>query len=273
MATSKDYAAQAASSLAELLRPGADRAAVEAIVQEALDAAARERDKDAEASAQERASRLLSASPAVIYSFKAKDDFAPTFISDNIENLFGYAPNEYLDNPNFWREHVHPDDLERVEAEVNTLFDIGKQALEYRFRHKDGSYCWVNDEQHLVRDGNGAPLEIVGSWSDISARKSAEEAEDAARARLSVLLETAPAVIYSFKARDDYAPTFISENIKRLLGYCPEKYLEKTTPCRSLARSSARIWRPPRSVRPSLEDRFARGWRRAASPPPAWASR
>jgi|GEM_PF-1674013 len=226
MATSNDYAAQAAASLAKLLRPGADKVAVEAILQQVLDAAAREHDGDAQASAQERASRLLSASPAVIYSFKAKDDFAPTFISDNIGSLFGYQPTEYLNNPNFWQEHVHPDDLERVEAEVNNLFDTGRQALEYRFRRKDGSYCWVNDEQRLVRDESGAPLEVVGSWSDIGARKSAEEAEDAARARLSVLLETAPSVIYSFKARDDYAPTFISENIKRLLGYCPEKYLE-----------------------------------------------
>jgi hypothetical protein len=40
------------------------------------------------------------------------------------------------------------------------------------------------------------------------------------------LLESAPSVIYSFKAHGDFAPTFVSENIKRLLGYCPEKYLE-----------------------------------------------
>ncbi|MGB6969888.1 MAG: PAS domain-containing protein, partial [Methyloceanibacter sp.] len=184
------------------------------------------RAEEAEDAARQRLALLLESAPAVIYSFKAKDDFAPTFISDNIGSLFGYQPTEYLNNPNFWQEHVHPDDLERVEAEVNNLFDTGRQALEYRFRRKDGSYCWVNDEQCLVRDESGNPLEVVGSWSDIGARKSAEEAEDAARARLSVLLETAPSVIYSFKARDDYAPTFISENIKRLLGYCPEKYLE-----------------------------------------------
>ena len=226
MMASKKHAKRAAAALAELLRPGADPAEAAAIIEQALIEAAREHDEDAAATAQERTSRLLSASPAVIYSFKARDDFAPTFVSDNLAAVLGYGPAEYLDNPEFWQERVHPDDRERVEAEVNTLFDVGRQTLEYRFRRQDGSYCWVNDEQHLVRDEAGAPLEVVGSWSDISARKAAEEAEDAARARLSVLLETAPSVIYSFKARDDYAPTFISENIKRLLGYCPEKYLE-----------------------------------------------
>jgi PAS domain S-box-containing protein len=226
MTASKQHAERAAAALAKLLRADADAGEVTAVLQEMLDLAARERDRSAKAKAREQAARLLAASPAVIYSFKACGDFAPTFISENIEILFGYGPDEYLDNPNFWRERVHPDDLSRVDAEVSSLFDLGRQTLEYRFRRKDGSYCWVNDEQHLVRDEAGEPLEVVGSWSDISARKAAEDAEDAARARLSVLLETAPSVIYSFKARDDYAPTFISENIKRLLGYCPEKYLE-----------------------------------------------
>jgi adenylate cyclase len=170
--------------------------------------------------------RLLDASPAVIYSFKARDDFAPLFVSQNITRLFGYAAREYLEDPNFWRERVHPEDLARVEAEIGDLFQEGKHAIEYRFRRKDGTYSWVNDEQHLVRNAKGEPVEIVGSWSDISARKAAEEAEDRARERLALLLETAPSVIYSFEATGDYAPTFVSENIKRLLGYCPDEYLK-----------------------------------------------
>lgn len=218
----KETAARAAAALESLLIPGTDPAAVTAAIEKVL----REAGEGAGASALARTARLLSASPAVLYSFKARDDYAPTFVSDNLEGLFGYPPAEYLGNPDFWREHVHPDDLDRLDAELEDLFEAGHVALEYRFRHKDGTYRWVNDEQHLIYDAQGAPSEVVGSWSDISARKSAEERADATRGRLSTLLEAAPAVIYSFKARDDYAPTFVSENIKRLLGYCPEKYME-----------------------------------------------
>src|SRR6266699_3047440 len=75
--------------------------------------------KSAQAAAQERLARLLSASPAVIYSFKASGDFAPTFISDNIIDVFGYAPAEYLRDPSFWGDRVHPDDLARVEEAVS----------------------------------------------------------------------------------------------------------------------------------------------------------
>jgi len=153
-----------------------------------------------------RLTQLLTASPAVIYSFKASGDFAPTFVSANIETLFGYAPREYLENANFWSERVHPEDLKRVESEIARQLKNGKHVLEYRFRRKDGAYCWVSDEQRVVRDEKGEPVEVIGSWSDITARKQVEEAAAAARERLSTLLETVPAVIYSFKARDDFAP-------------------------------------------------------------------
>ncbi|HEX9753475.1 MAG TPA: PAS domain-containing protein, partial [Methyloceanibacter sp.] len=73
---------------------------------------------EVEATAATRLARLLDASPAVIYSFEARGDFSPTFVSDNIARLFGYAASEYLDDPNFWRERVHPDDLPRIEAEM-----------------------------------------------------------------------------------------------------------------------------------------------------------
>jgi PAS domain-containing protein len=69
-------------------------------------------------------------------------------------------------------------------------------------------------------------LEIVGSWSDIAARKSAEEEKAEAHARLSQLLASSPAVIYSYKATGDFAPTFVSQNIRDWLGYEPQQYLE-----------------------------------------------
>ena len=168
----------------------------------------------------------MSSSPAVIYSFKASGDFAPTFVSDNIATVLGYTPAEYLENPSFLRDRVHPDDLARVEEAIAKFFHNGTQSVEYRFRRRDGSYCWVNDTQRLVRNSDGKPLEIVGSWSDITARKAAEEANAALHARIAHLLTSSPAVIYSYRATEDFAPTFVSENIRDQLGYEPEEYLK-----------------------------------------------
>jgi adenylate cyclase len=179
-----------------------------------------------QAELQTRLARLLGASPSIIYSFKASGDFKPIFVSENIEALFGYAPKDYLENPTFWSDRVHPDDIDRVDAEVSLTFEAGINTLEYRFRRKDDTYCWVKDEQRLIRDDRGEPDEVVGSWSDISALKDAEKQKSAARAKLTQLLASSPAVIYSFKASGDFRPTYVSQNIKDWLGYEQRDYLD-----------------------------------------------
>jgi hypothetical protein len=94
MTTPSAYARDATAALHKVLRitPGdfdADGAA--AVIEKAIRHATRERDgrsrrqlSEVKATAQQRLARLLSSSPAVIYSFKASGDFAPTFVSDNI---------------------------------------------------------------------------------------------------------------------------------------------------------------------------------------------
>ncbi len=232
MTTSSEHAKNATAALHQVLHvsPGDfDAEGAAAVIEQAIRNATREggtRARRQLREAQERRVRLLSASPVVIYSFKATGDFAPTFVSDNIISVFGYAPAEYLEDPSFWRNQVHPDDLTRVEEAVSKFFHNGVHAVEYRFRRKDGSYCWVNDEQRLIRDKDGKPSEIVGSWSDITARKAAEEEKAAAHARLVQLLISSPAVIYSYRATGDFAPTFVSQNIRDWLGYEPREYLE-----------------------------------------------
>ena len=140
--------------------------------------------------AQDRLVRLLSSAPAVIYSYRATGDFAPIIISENIKNLLGYEPSEYLEDAEFWRSRVHPDDLARVEAESRNLYKNGRHAVEYRFRKKDDTYCWVNDEQRLIRSGDGQPIEVIGSWSDVTRRRDAELASRRSEQRLTDAIET-----------------------------------------------------------------------------------
>ncbi len=149
MTTPSEYAKNAAAALHQTLHvsPGDFNAeGTTAVIEQAIRNATRERETEVRTKAQERLARLLSSSPAVIYSFEATGDFTPTFVSNNIIDVFGYAPAEYLQNPSFWRDRVHPSDLARVEKAISTFFQNGVHAVEYRFRHKDGSYCWVNNE-------------------------------------------------------------------------------------------------------------------------------
>ncbi len=173
MTTASEYAREATATLHEVLHIAPsdfDVDSASAVIEKVIRHATRQHESEVKAAAQERLVRLLSSSPAVIYSFKASGDFAPTFVSDNIGTVFGYTTAEYLENPSFWRDRVHPDDLARVEEAISKFFHNGVQSVEYRFRRRDGSYCWVNDAQRLVRGIGRKPLEIVGSWTDVTAR-------------------------------------------------------------------------------------------------------
>jgi adenylate cyclase len=120
MTIPSEYARNATAALHEVLHitPGAfDVDSASAVIEKVIKRATRERESrsrrqlsEMKAATQERLVRLLSSSPAVIYSFKASGDFAPTFVSDNIGTVFGYTPAEYLENSSFWRDRVHPDD-------------------------------------------------------------------------------------------------------------------------------------------------------------------
>jgi PAS domain S-box-containing protein len=162
----------------------------------------------------------------VIYSFKAAGGYEPTFISQNVKDLLGYDREEYLTSPDFWQSRIHPQDSPRILKAYAHLFEKERLSSEYRFRKKDGSYCWVSDDLQVLRNAVGDPIEVVGAWSDITARRQLGEALVAAQERLEHLLSSAPAVIYSFKATGDFAPTFVSQNIKDWLGYEPQEYLE-----------------------------------------------
>ena len=118
---------------------------------------------------------LVAASPSVIYTTtQAQDGYACRFVSENLTPIMGYLPWEMRDNPKFWTKHVHPDDAERVFAEVKRLIGQGGGTVEYRFRHRRGHYVWVQDSFTIVPDKDGKPKDIVGSWADISDRKRTE---------------------------------------------------------------------------------------------------
>jgi two-component system sensor histidine kinase/response regulator len=209
-----------------------DAHAIADIIEQTLDAAARDQEKgelrriaEVQESADLHLSRLLNASPSVIYCREAHGDYKPTFVSQSVTGLFDCTPREYLENPFLWRDRVHPDDVARINEWVDRMFDSDKRSIEYRVRRKDGSYFWLHDRQQIVRDPNGEPVEIVGSWTDITERKEAGEAKDKARERLDLLLGAAPAVVYSFAASGDFAPIYVSASIQTMLGFTPDDYL------------------------------------------------
>src|SRR2546422_1183060 len=109
-----------------------------------------------------RLKTLLDAGPTIIYTCKPSSDYPATFVSDNVTSRLGYEAREFLEDPKFWRKHIHPEDAPRVLAELSGLLERGFHVNEYRFLHKDGTYRWMYDELRLLLDETGHPVEVVG---------------------------------------------------------------------------------------------------------------
>lgn len=119
---------------------------------------------------------LIGNTPAIIYSSVPTGDGTMTFVSDNALRVLNYKPEDMVADPSFWFDHIHPDDITSIFSSFSQIFTEGHHAYEYRFRAHDGRYLWMHDSLRLIRDADGKPLEVVGSLTDITARKQMEEA-------------------------------------------------------------------------------------------------
>ena len=166
---------------------------------------------------------LLTVTPGIIYTNRVSD-YRCTFVSQNVEPIMGFSTWEMLEDEEFWSKRLHPDDAARVFAEMAPLIGRGGGTVEYRFRHCDGHYAWIQDTFKVLADEAGQPREIVGSWADISDRKQVERALGERMALmndLEKLVAASPAVIYATEAAGDYACTYVSENLMSTMGYAP----------------------------------------------------
>jgi len=134
-----------------------------------------ERERAALAATSAQLNHLLESSPTILYTlrFSAGQAHAVS-VSSNITRLLGY-PRDAVLARGWWRARIHPDDRDRVAAARHQLLEQDRLVRVYRFRDHNDKLHWIRDEQRLLRDGDGQPLEIAGAWNDITGQRLAEE--------------------------------------------------------------------------------------------------
>ncbi|MBR0650885.1 PAS domain-containing protein [Roseomonas terrae] len=93
--------------------------------------------------------------------------------------IFGLTPGIAVSSAEDWRSRIHPADRRRILDAWDAL-GAGRLALyqvEYRFRHSDGGWCWLESTGSAVRvdPATGRPLRLAGTIKDITERREAEE--------------------------------------------------------------------------------------------------
>jgi diguanylate cyclase (GGDEF)-like protein/PAS domain S-box-containing protein len=97
--------------------------------------------------------------------------------SDALYRVFGSDEAEVDTTADWWREQLHPEDRERVLADIDAALNGGAEVWtgEYRFRRGDGSYAAVFDRGYILRDETGVAVRMSGAMLDLTERRRVEE--------------------------------------------------------------------------------------------------
>lgn len=119
---------------------------------------------------------LVEQLPIVTYVLKPGEPSNMVYCSPQIEDMLGYPPEVYEEDPGFWIRALHPDDREQVLAEDARVGSTGEPfEMEYRCIARDGRTVWVYDRASVEKDDEGRPRYRQGIMLDITARKVLEE--------------------------------------------------------------------------------------------------
>jgi diguanylate cyclase (GGDEF)-like protein/PAS domain S-box-containing protein len=143
--------------------------------------------------------------------------------SPALERILGYFPAELLGKNAF--DYVHPDDLGRVKAAyAKSLEDPSvRPTAEYRFRHRDGSWLWLESVVGTNLTGEPGVNSYVVNSREITGRKEAEERLREAEKKYRTLVERIPAITYMQEIGRHSESVYVSPQVIDVVGYTPEE--------------------------------------------------
>lgn len=159
-----------------------------------------------------------------------------TTYSSTWVKMLGFEDGELDGDPDRWLTMIHPDDRAAV-AEADRAHLEGETEFfeaEFRMRHKDGRWIWILDRGKAIeRDADGQLIRAIGSLTDITRRKQAEERLTVSAAlladekeRLKVTLQSIGDAVICTDAANRV--TFMNPVAEKLTGVCGDEALGKT---------------------------------------------
>ena len=144
------------------------------------------------------------------------------FNSLSYEKVLGYSLDELKESSAF--EQIHPDDRESVKSAGDEARRTGVgRPLEYRVRHKDGTWRVLESTASVIRDAKGEPQHLVIVNRDVTERKRAAEALRRSEASFRSVVEDAPYGIYRASLSGELV--LVNPALQKILGYASQTEL------------------------------------------------
>src|SRR6266853_645020 len=147
------------------------------------------------------------------------------FNSFSYEKVLGYSMKELRESSS--SEQIHPEDREKVRqaAEEARLTGVGK-PLEYRVRHKDGTWRVLESTASVIRNSKGEPDNLVVVDRDVTERRRSAEALRRSEAGFRSVVEDAPYGIYRASLSGELV--LVNSALEKMLGYSSQGELLRT---------------------------------------------
>ncbi|MDI6767491.1 MAG: PAS domain S-box protein, partial [Bacteroidota bacterium] len=136
------------------------------------------------------------------------------FFSRRWKEMLGFEEHEIGNTLDDWSRRVHPDDIGWVMEETQKHFrgETPVYVSEHRVSCKDGTYKWILGRGKVISwNGDGKPLRVVGTHTDITERKQMENALRESEEKYKTIVENTHDLIYTCTV--DGTITFINPNV------------------------------------------------------------
>lgn len=149
------------------------------------------------------------------------------YVDPSLKAMLGYEDWQIRNHIDDWSQLVVEEDrplvMEAVQAHLKGL--TPEYKIEHRMRHKDGSYRWFLACGMAIRDANGTCLRMMGTDTDITDKKQAEEALQKSERRFRSLIENSTDIIIIM---DIYGViNYVSPSQEWILGYAATELVGK----------------------------------------------
>ena len=136
---------------------------------------------------------LFDKGDSILFKWNNDELWSIEYVSDNVDKLFGYEKEEFLNNEVVYASCVHKDDIAHVEEEVGDVIENNLDFLKhdpYRVLTKSGEVKWIIDYTVTQKDASGAIKYFIGYIIDITQQKNKDKLQKFVDTQNSIVVLT-----------------------------------------------------------------------------------